>query len=89
MASVMELAGKDNAPETFRFVVVTLVPTAAPKVMLVKLALVLVMLLVLILAGEKLVAARLVKKPLVEVTLVPVAVVKPKAPDKVPPVSNK
>ncbi len=36
-----------------------------------------------------LVPARLVKKPLVEVTLVPVAVVNPKAPDKVPPVSRR
>ena len=42
-----------------------------------------------IFVGFKLVAARVVKKPLVEVTLVPVAVVKPKAPDNVPPVSNK
>lgn len=31
----------------------------------------------------------LVAKILVEVTLVPVAVVKPKAPDKVPPVSRR
>ena len=37
----------------------------------------------------KLVAARLEKKALVLVTLVPVAVVKPKAPDNVPPVSNR
>ena len=35
------------------------------------------------------VAARLEKKAFVEVTEVPVAVVKPKAPDNVPPVSNK
>ena len=43
----------------------------------------------LIYIGFKLVAAKVPKKPLVEVTDVPVAVVKPKAPDKVPPVSNK
>lgn len=41
------------------------------------------------LAGLKFVAARLVKKALVEVTLVPVAVVNPKAPERVPPVSNR
>ena len=35
------------------------------------------------------VAAMLEKKAFVEVTEVPVAVVKPKAPDNVPPVSNK
>ncbi len=35
------------------------------------------------------VPAKLAKKPLVEVTDVPVAVVKPRAPDSVPPVSNK
>ena len=69
MASVTELDGNDNAPETFKLVVVTL--------------------LALIYVGFKLVAAKVPKKPLVEVTLVPVAVVKPKAPDKVPPVSNK
>ena len=44
---------------------------------------------VLTFVGEKFVTAKLVKKPLVLVTLVPVAVVKPNAPDKVPPVSNK
>jgi len=37
----------------------------------------------------KVVPAKFVKKPLVEVTDVPVAVVKPKAPDKVPPVNNR
>ena len=36
-----------------------------------------------------LVPARFVKKPLVDVTEVPVAVVKPKAPDKVPPLKSK
>ena len=35
------------------------------------------------------VAARLVKKPLVEVTEVPVAVVKPKAPESVPPDNSR
>ena len=36
-----------------------------------------------------LVPARFVKKPLVEVTEVPVAEVKPKAPDKVPPLKSR
>ena len=69
MASVTELDGRFKAPETFKFVVVTL--------------------LALIYVGFKLVAAKVPKKPLVEVTDVPVAVVKPKAPDKVPPVKSK
>lgn len=37
----------------------------------------------------KLVAAKVSKKPFVLVTEVPVAEVKPNAPDRVPPVSNK
>ena len=48
-----------------------------------------VTLVVLTFVGEKFVAAKLVKKPLVEVTDVPVAVVKPKAPDSVPPVKSR
>lgn len=40
-------------------------------------------------ADTKSVDAKLIKKPLVEVTLVPVAVVKPKAPESVPPVRSK
>ena len=83
-------------PLTFKLVEVTEVPTAVVKVKaparLVRAEtyrLVVVTLVVEILAGEKLVAARLVKKPLVLVTDVPVAVVKPKAPDRVPPVSNR
>ncbi len=41
------------------------------------------------LVGLKFVAAKFVKNAFVDVTLVPVAVVNPKAPDNVPPVSNK
>ncbi len=44
---------------------------------------------VLTFVGEKFVTAKLVKKLLVEVTDVPVAVVKPKAPESVPPVRSK
>ena len=64
MASVMELDGKDRAPETARLVEVTFAITPF-------------------------VPARFVKKPLVDVTLVPVAVVKPNAPDNVPPVRRR
>ena len=77
-------------PDTFKLVEVTLeivvlARTVRPEIF----KLVEVTLVVLMLAGEKLVAAKLVKKPLVLVTDVPVAVVKPKAPDRVPPVSNR
>ena len=51
--------------------------------------LVVVTLVVLMLAGLKFVAAKLVKKAFVEVIDVPVAVVKPNAPDNVPPVNNR
>ena len=72
-------------PVTFKLVEVTLdMVVLARTVRPLTFKLVEVTLLVL-----TFVAAKLVKKPLVEVTDVPVAVVKPKAPDKVPPVSNK
>jgi len=80
MASVTELFGKDNAPETYRLVVV-----AEEKVVLAKL----VMPVMFRLVPVAEVTTKLLKKALVEVTDVPVAVVKPSAPDKVPPVSNK
>lgn len=99
IASVTEFEGKDNTPLTFKLVVVTEVPTAVLKVILVKLALVLVKLVVLTLAGLKLVAASVVKKALVDVIevakktvdvmAVPLAVVKKSGPVKVPPASGK
>ena len=77
-------------PDTFKLVEVTLeIVVLARTVRPLIFKLVDVTLVVLMLAGEKLVAAKLVKKPLVLVTDVPVAVVKPKAPDRVPPVSNR
>ena len=77
-------------PDTFKLVLVTLEIVVLPRTVRPEIfKLVLVTLVVLILAGEKLVAAKLVKKALVLVTDVPVAVVKPKAPDSVPPVKSK
>ena len=80
IASVMELFGRLRAPETFKLVVVADEIVVLPK-------LVTPVIFKFVLVTEP--AARLVKKPLVEVTLVPVAVVKPKAPDSVPPVRSK
>ena len=77
-------------PDTFKLVEVTLeIVVLARTVRPLTFKLVDVTLVVLMLAGEKLVAAKLVKNALVEVTDVPVAVVKPKAPDSVPPVKSK
>ena len=78
-------------PVIFKFVPVA-EPNVKPPAKLIRpeaYRLVVVTFVVLMLAGEKLVAARLVKKPFVLVTLVPVAVVNPKAPESVPPVSNR
>ena len=80
IASVTELFGRFKAPETFKLVVVTEEMVVLPKLVTpVTFKFVLV-------TDEK---ARLVKKALVEVMDVPVAVVKPKAPDSVPPVSKR
>ena len=77
--------------ETFKLVVVTLVPTAVVNVKapprLVKPEI--YRLVEVSLVVEKLVLVNLEKKPLVLVTDVPVAVVKPKAPESVPPVSKR
>ena len=90
VAEVNVIVAKPLIPETERLVDVTLEIVVLPKtVRPLTFKLVVVTFVVLMLAGEKLVAARLVKKPFVEVTLVPVAVVKPNAPDSVPPVSNR
>lgn len=99
MASVIELEGNDNTPLTFKLVVVTEVPAAVLKVMLVKLALVEVKLVVEIFAGLKLVLAKVVKKALVDVTdvakktvdviAVPLALVKNNGPVSVPPAKGK
>ena len=55
----------------------------------VALKFVVVMLVVLMLAGAKFVAAKVSKKALVDVTEVPVAVVNPNAPERVPPVRRR
>ena len=90
VALVNVIEAKPLMPVTERLVLVTLEMVVLPKtVKPLTFKLVVVTLVVLILAGEKLVAAKLVKKPLVLVTEVPVAVVKPNAPDSVPPVSNR
>ena len=130
MASVMELFGRDNKPDTFNAptLAVVMLPVVIVELVMVvvvnKLVPVKVLLLVKVaivdvpvrllndrpiifepvkftvpfctdrlvevtLLITPLVPARLVKKPFVEVTLVPVAVVNPKAPDRVPPVSKR
>lgn len=93
------MEGNDKPLLTFKLVVVTEVPTAVVKVILVKLALVLVRFVVLIFEGEKFEVVRLVKNALVEVMLVakntvdvmavPLAVVKNSGPVRVPPASGK
>ena len=80
MASVTESFGRFRAPETFRLVVVTEVKTVLDKLVRPEMYK---------LVDVTDVAVRFEKKALVEVTDVPVAEVKPKAPDNVPPVSNK
>ena len=90
VAEVNVIVARPLIPETDRLVEVTLEIVVLPRtVRPLTFKLVDVTLVVLMLAGEKLVAAKLVKNALVEVTDVPVAVVKPKAPDSVPPVKSK
>ena len=90
IASVMELVGNDTDQETFKLVEVTEEIMVLPNLVRPEtVRLVEVILPATILAGVKLVAPRFVKKPLVDVTLVPVAVVKPNAPDNVPPVRRR
>ena len=80
MASDTELAGRLRAVVTFRLVVVTLVIVVLPRLDVSEIY-------KLVEVAE--VATKLEKKALVEVTDVPVAVVKPKAPERVPPVRSK
>ena len=80
MASVTELFGRFKAPETFRLVVVA-------EVIVVPAKLVTPVIFKFVPVAE--VKFRLEKKAFVEVTDVPVAVVNPKAPDSIPPVSKR
>ena len=85
IASVMELAGKETDPETAKLVEVTEDIMEEPRLVRPETF----KLVEVIPVTETFVPAKLVKKPLVDVTEVPVAVVKPNAPDNVPPVSSK
>ena len=80
IASVTELFGRFKAPETFRLVVVAEEIVVLPR-------LVTPVIFKFVPVAEEI--AKLEKNALVEVTDVPVAVVKPKAPDKVPPVRRR
>ena len=89
IASVTELAGKDNVLVTVKLPIVASGITAEELKKLVEVILMARIFVGLKLVAVKLVAFKVVKKALVEVILVPVAVVKPKAPDNVPPVKSK
>jgi len=80
MASVTELFGRLRDPVKLKLVVVTEEITVLPR---------LVRLVMFKLVPVAEVMTKLEKKALVEVTDVPVAVVKPRAPDSVPPVSKR
>lgn len=90
IASVMELEGSATDPEMFKLVEVMEDIIAEPRLVRPEIfKLVDVTFVATMLVDVKSVAPRLPKKPLVEVTDVPVAVVKPNGPDRVPPVRSK
>ena len=94
MASVTESAGKTRKPETVRLVVETLVKVELTPVVevakkLVVLTLTAKMLVGLKVPAEKVLAVTLSKNALVEERVVPLAVVKVRAPDKMPPASGR
>ncbi len=90
IASVIELAGKDRVLVTVKLPIVARGITAEEPKKLVE-----VILIARIFVGlkapvtERLVKLAVVAKIFVEVILVPVAEVKPKAPDNVPPVKSR
>lgn len=85
IASVIEFAGNDTAPVTATLVEVSEDIMELPRVVRSETYRLVEVMPVIV----AFVAPRLLKKPLVEVTLVPVAVVKPNAPDNVPPVKSR